>query len=170
MTHVGDIHFESALYLLRWLSNGVYGGVTINPYLVLSKDGIDSEVIIVHDHMSPSYVFELRRSTRRSQLVMTYTKRIPLAARRAACLTPVVPLPHWRAFLFTSCARAAEPDDTIYHNFKNTSIFHKISEKPEALAALRDFGTLLDEKGCAISLCIECLTSASLAKQESTPH
>ncbi|KIM68704.1 hypothetical protein SCLCIDRAFT_87145, partial [Scleroderma citrinum Foug A] len=52
-----------------------------------------------------------------------------------------------RAFLFTSCARAAEPDDTIYNNFKNTSIFRKIAEKPEALAALRDFGTLLNEKG-----------------------
>ena len=90
---------------------------------------------------------------------MNYIKRIPLTARRAAYLTSVVPLPHdhWRAFLFTSCARAAEPDDTIYNNFKNTSIFRKIAEKPEALAALRDFGTLLNEKGCALSLCIECL-------------
>ena len=86
---------------------------------------------------------------------MNYIKRIPLTARRAVRLTPVFPLPHRRAFIFTSCARAQQLDDTIYNNLKTSSTLRKLVEKPEALAALRDFATLLKEKGqesCCASL------------------
>ncbi|KIJ70264.1 hypothetical protein HYDPIDRAFT_77322 [Hydnomerulius pinastri MD-312] len=52
-----------------------------------------------------------------------------------------------RNFSFTPCVQASEQDDAFLNNFKNTSIFRKIADKPEALMALRDFATLMKEKG-----------------------
>ncbi|EPQ59370.1 hypothetical protein GLOTRDRAFT_34057 [Gloeophyllum trabeum ATCC 11539] len=50
---------------------------------------------------------------------------------------------------FHPCPRiqAAESPDSLIANIKNTSLFKKIADKPEALKALSDFAALLQEQG-----------------------
>ncbi|KZT20751.1 hypothetical protein NEOLEDRAFT_1100174 [Neolentinus lepideus HHB14362 ss-1] len=43
--------------------------------------------------------------------------------------------------------QAAESPESMIANIRNTSLFKKIADKPEALAALRDFAALLQEQG-----------------------
>ncbi|TFK55859.1 hypothetical protein OE88DRAFT_1652367 [Heliocybe sulcata] len=50
---------------------------------------------------------------------------------------------------FRPCARiqAAESPNSMIANIRNTSLYKKIADKPEAMAALRDFSALLQEQG-----------------------
>ncbi|EGO01772.1 hypothetical protein SERLA73DRAFT_177267 [Serpula lacrymans var. lacrymans S7.3] len=78
---------------------------------------------------------------------MFSARQISLAVRRH--FRPNLQYHHTqRSFSCTSRLQAAEPqDDTFLSNFKNTPIFRKLADKPEALIALRDFAAILKERG-----------------------
>ncbi|KAG2348682.1 hypothetical protein BDR05DRAFT_839516, partial [Suillus weaverae] len=52
-----------------------------------------------------------------------------------------------RTFSYTPRLQASENEDAFLSQFKNTSIFGKLADKPEALMALRDFAELMKAQG-----------------------
>ncbi|KAH7887902.1 hypothetical protein F5I97DRAFT_917852 [Phlebopus sp. FC_14] len=78
---------------------------------------------------------------------MNNIRHLALIARRQARPSSSVSSRCWRAFSVTPRLHATEQDDTFLNNFQKTSLFQKLADKPEALLALRDFATLLKNKG-----------------------
>lgn len=76
---------------------------------------------------------------------MNCLKRVFLPVHRLGFATSSIRYSR-RTFLTTPSVQAREQDDVL-SKFKNTSIFQKIADKPEALVALRDFAALMKEKG-----------------------
>ncbi|KAJ3564349.1 hypothetical protein NP233_g8347 [Leucocoprinus birnbaumii] len=56
-----------------------------------------------------------------------------------------------RAFHLTPTRRAAENKEAFFKAFQNTSLYSKLSQHPDALAALSDFAKLLQDKGIDLS-------------------
>ncbi|KAF8665753.1 hypothetical protein AX16_000201 [Volvariella volvacea WC 439] len=52
-----------------------------------------------------------------------------------------------RPFSSTLATRASEPPETFVTAFRNTSLFRKLADKPEALEALQNFAKLLQDAG-----------------------
>ncbi|KAG1820383.1 uncharacterized protein BJ212DRAFT_1339769 [Suillus subaureus] len=78
---------------------------------------------------------------------MNYTRRALLSARRPVRPTSLA-LPRCRrTFSYTPRLQASENEDAFLSQFKNTSIFGKLADKPEALMALRDFAELMKAQG-----------------------
>ncbi|KAH7930257.1 hypothetical protein BV22DRAFT_1101858 [Leucogyrophana mollusca] len=78
---------------------------------------------------------------------MNFAQRLLATARRPVRPQFLAYLRCRRTFSFTPQLRAAENDDAFMTQFKNTSIFRKLADKPEALMALRDFANLMRDKG-----------------------
>ncbi|KAF9224285.1 hypothetical protein BS17DRAFT_779589 [Gyrodon lividus] len=78
---------------------------------------------------------------------MNIIRYFALAARRPFRPSSFTSLRCQRTFSFTPRVRATEQDNTFLNNFKDTSVFRKVADNPEALMALRDFAALMKEKG-----------------------
>jgi len=62
------------------------------------------------------------------------------------------PATHFRRdFTFTPRPQASENSDAFLAKFKDTSIFQKLADKPDALRALSDFAKMLKEQGMDIA-------------------
>ncbi|KAG1780193.1 hypothetical protein EV702DRAFT_1081390 [Suillus placidus] len=79
---------------------------------------------------------------------MNHIRRaILLSARRPVRPTSLALLRYRRTFSYTPRLQASENEDAFLSQFKNTSIFVKLADKPEALMALRDFAELMKAQG-----------------------
>ncbi|KAG2146630.1 hypothetical protein DEU56DRAFT_785542 [Suillus clintonianus] len=78
---------------------------------------------------------------------MNHLRQVLLSSRRPVRPTSLALLRCRRTFSFTSRLQASENEDAFLSQFKNTSIFGKLADKPEALMALRDFAELMRAQG-----------------------
>jgi hypothetical protein len=78
---------------------------------------------------------------------MNHIRQVLLSARRPARPTSLALLRCRRTFSYTPRLQASENEDAFLSQFKNTSIFSKLADKPEALMALRDFAELMRAQG-----------------------
>ncbi|TFK76104.1 hypothetical protein BDN72DRAFT_891952 [Pluteus cervinus] len=88
----------------------------------------------------------------RLRLTASHSRVLTIPALRtirpAIHFSPPPPTPR-RAFTSTQPKQASE--DPIISAFKNTSLFRKLADKPEALHALENFAKLLQEAGVDLS-------------------
>ncbi|OJA20878.1 hypothetical protein AZE42_00864 [Rhizopogon vesiculosus] len=78
---------------------------------------------------------------------MNHIRQALFSARRPVRPSSVALLRCRRTFSFTTRLQASEDEDAFLSQFKNTSIFGKLADKPEALMALRDFAELMRAQG-----------------------
>ncbi|OAX42880.1 hypothetical protein K503DRAFT_262257 [Rhizopogon vinicolor AM-OR11-026] len=78
---------------------------------------------------------------------MNHIRQALFSARRPVRPSSVALFRCRRTFSFTSRLQASEDEDAFLSQFKNTSIFGKLADKPEALMALRDFAELMRAQG-----------------------
>ncbi|KAH7904455.1 hypothetical protein BJ138DRAFT_1119399 [Hygrophoropsis aurantiaca] len=81
---------------------------------------------------------------------MNIARRLFISAQRPTRLQSLAYLRCRRTFSFTPHLRAAENDDTFLTQLKNSSLFQKLADKPEALIALRDFANFMRDQGKCI--------------------
>lgn len=72
-----------------------------------------------------------------------------LAATHVLRSNPSLLLPayHPRSFSSSPHRRAAEPDNSFLTNIRNTDLFQKLADKPDALQAISNFSQMLQEEG-----------------------
>lgn len=78
---------------------------------------------------------------------MNHIRQALFSARRPVRPSPIALLRCRRTFSLTPRVQASEDEDAFLSQFKNTSIFAKLADKPEALMALRDFAELMKAQG-----------------------
>ncbi|KAJ8595359.1 hypothetical protein M405DRAFT_857436 [Rhizopogon salebrosus TDB-379] len=78
---------------------------------------------------------------------MNHIRQVFISTRRPVRPSSVVLLRCRRTFSSTSRLQASEDEDAFLSQFKNTSVFTKLADKPEALMALRDFAELMRAQG-----------------------
>ncbi|KAG1753841.1 uncharacterized protein EDB91DRAFT_419925 [Suillus paluster] len=78
---------------------------------------------------------------------MNHIRQVLFSARRPVRPSSLALLRCRRTFSFSSRLQASENEDAFLAQFKNTSIFGKLADKPEALMALRDFAELMRAQG-----------------------
>ncbi|KAG0705469.1 hypothetical protein DFH29DRAFT_906631 [Suillus ampliporus] len=78
---------------------------------------------------------------------MNHIRQVLFSARRPVRPSSLALLRCRRTFSFTTRLQASENEDAFLSQFKNTSIFGKLADKPEALMALRDFAELMRAQG-----------------------
>ena len=93
-------------------------------------------------------------------LIMYHVRHIliPLTLRHSLLLPRAYSPLLLRQFSVTPRPQAAvEDEDSFISKFKNTSIFQKLADKPEALSAIQAFAEVLQKSGmcCAAELVIQ---------------
>jgi hypothetical protein len=78
---------------------------------------------------------------------MNHIRQALFSARRPVRPSSVALLRCRRTFSFTPRLQASEDEDAFLSQLKNTSVFEKLADKPEALMALRDFAELMRAQG-----------------------
>jgi hypothetical protein len=123
----------------RWKSN----------LRVRTCSGRVSSSVFTRSSIPPPLRHQLPAALGTSPLVMFVSSTL-LANLRSVNLAVLRPYPHFhhrRNFSFSPRPQAAEISDDFLANFKNTTFFRKIADKPEALSALVSFAKLLQEQG-----------------------
>jgi hypothetical protein len=121
--------------------------------LIFSEYCIDGKVVVLHDDRvrRDAFVAEtLTNALTHFALVhsaMNHIRQVFISTRRPVRPSSVVLLCCRRTFSFTSRLQASEDEDAFLSQFKNTSVFSKLADKPEALMALRDFAELMRAQG-----------------------
>lgn len=81
---------------------------------------------------------------------MYHARRLlaPVALRHSFIIhRSINPPPSLRTFATTPRAQASETEDAFLSKLKTTTMFQKIADKPEALAAISNFAQLLQKNG-----------------------
>ena len=78
---------------------------------------------------------------------MNHIRQVLFSTRRPVRPSSIALLRCRRSFSFTPRLQASEDEDAFLSQFKNTSVFVKLADKPDALMALRDFAELMKAQG-----------------------